>query len=313
MDKYQQYDQILKALRASRFVSGSALGARLSLSRTAINRRIAELQDMGTPINAVVGKGYHLDDSVTLLRDHYAELPEDLHFARHIITQSTNDDVATRAAMHPAPCLITTEYQQVGRGRRGNTWLGALGRDIAVSIGFPLDGVDSIPPYSLVTGVLVATVVRDVVGVTDVGLKWPNDLWVGDAKLGGILTELHTFKGVPYVVIGVGVNVNQSAAAIEGRPIASLRQLVGRPIDRDALLINIAKPLCGLIRGEGVSDWHDRWQEFDLLAGRLVSLNQGDRERSGHCEGIDASGHLLIDSGEGVAAYAGGVANVRPH
>ncbi len=312
MDKHQQYDQILKALSASRFVSGASLGARLSLSRTAINRRIAELKDMGTPINAVPGKGYHLDSSVTLLRDQYPELPDSVYFARHIITQSTNDDVAARASMYPEPCLITTEYQQVGRGRRGNTWVGALGRDMALSIGFPLNGVDSIPPYSLVTGVIVASVLRNQFGVTDIGLKWPNDLWVGDAKLGGILTELHTFKGMPYVVIGVGLNVNQSASAVAGRPIASLRQLLGHPVDRDQLLVQLARPLCALTRGEGVAGWYEQWSSFDLLVGRQVSLNLGDRELSGKCEGIDQAGHLLLDTGSGPAAFTGGVANVRP-
>src|SRR5688500_2328141 len=121
------------------------------------------------------------------------------------------------------PVLLVAERQTAGRGRMGRAWQSAPGDSLTFSLGLPLAPADW-AGLSLAVGVSVAESLHPAVR-----LKWPNDLWVDDRKLGGILIETASFgegAGGRYAVIGVGINVAARGADGLSTPPAALRELL---------------------------------------------------------------------------------------
>ncbi|MFY0666375.1 MAG: biotin--[acetyl-CoA-carboxylase] ligase [Natronospirillum sp.] len=312
MDKINQYEVILRALQSSRYVSGSTLGDNLKVSRTVVNRRLHELGDMGLRIHAVTGKGYHLDTQASLLQPERIELPASYHFVRHLITGSTNDDVLSMARLSPRRLIVTTEYQSTGKGRRGRQWNNAFGQDLAVSVGFPIAGVEGLKPYSVIAGVAVAKGLSALAGMPYVGVKWPNDLYVNGAKLGGILTELHTLpQGQAYVVIGLGLNVNRRDFANIDQQATSLCLLRRVGVDRTEVLQTVISALTSLIDHGFEDAWMADWEAHDVLYGREVTVQSGNDNLIGIAEGVASDGSLLVRGPTGVITVSGGEVSVR--
>ncbi|WLD57801.1 biotin--[acetyl-CoA-carboxylase] ligase [Salinispirillum sp. LH 10-3-1] len=312
MDKINQYEVILRALQSARYVSGSALAESLAVSRTVVNRRLHELGDMGLRIHAVTGKGYHLDTQASLLQQDDIVLPASFQFVRHLITGSTNDDVLSMARVSSRPLVVTTEYQSTGKGRRGRQWNNAFGQDLAVSIGFPIAGVEGLKPYSVIAGVAVAKALSALPWLPRVGVKWPNDLYIDNAKLGGILTELHTLpQGQAYVVIGLGLNVNRRDFEGIDQQATSLCMVRGNSVDRTAVLQTILDAITGLVETGFDADWQAAWQTHDVLFGKNISVLTGNNTLQGTAEGVALDGSLMVRSAAGLIAVNGGEVSVR--
>ncbi|MCH8553506.1 MAG: biotin--[acetyl-CoA-carboxylase] ligase [Natronospirillum sp.] len=310
MDKISQYEILLRALKSERFVSGSALAETLQISRTVVNRRLKELADMGLRVHAVTGKGYHLADPFTLLDDPPADFPAQILWYRHLLTTSTNEDALALSRLQSRPVLVATEYQTQGRGRRGRAWQSEFGKDLAFSLCLPLSAPETLRPYSLAAGVLLAEALRDFCGVP-VSVKWPNDLQVNGAKLAGILTELHTMDERTWIVLGIGMNVNSQELGKLDQAAVSLRDLLASPLDRSALLARLAKALAAALGNDFDTDWHKQWPALDALAGKPVQIESGDRCQLGTAAGVAPDGALLVDTEVGQKRITGGQVSVR--
>lgn len=200
-------------------------------------------------------------------------------------------------------CLA--EQQTAGRGRRGRIWQSPAQQNIYLSLRWCYPEV---PPYygslSLVVGLAVARALKRL-GISGHGLKWPNDVYWRGKKLGGIL--LQTASPLQQVVIGIGLNVNmQQAVTAEAaeidQPWCSLRDVVGEPLERNqlvALLLNELQPaLSGfptLAREQLIADW----LEWDILAGKPVTVLQADEQFFGRAAGINTDGNLLLEGEQG--------------
>ena len=185
---------------------------------------------------------------------------------------STNRVVADLArAGAPDGVVVGADYQTAGRGRRGRTWEAPPGASLLVSVLLR-------PAPALVTlaaGLAAAGACEAVAGV-EVGLKWPNDLLVGDAKVGGILTE--AVAGA--AVVGLGVNLAWA-------PAGAAR--LGADIDRQALLDAY---LAGLdVPGDVLS----RYRERCTTLGRRVRVDLPDGPFEGVATGVDEGGRLVVD------------------
>ncbi len=174
------------------------------------------------------------------------------------IIDSTNN-VADEAGLRgeAAGFLAVADRQDAGRGRRGRTWISPSGYNIFMSImvrpNLPMDKVSGL---TLVMALAVSEGIRNVLGASEgdgaesaaqasasckCGIKWPNDIVLNGKKICGILTELHPMPGTDeyYVVIGVGINVNQPAELFsdEIKDMAgSVFSETGKEIDRDSLI-----------------------------------------------------------------------------
>ncbi|MEU5947468.1 biotin--[acetyl-CoA-carboxylase] ligase [Micromonospora sp. NPDC047465] len=247
-------------------------------------------------------------------------------------TGSTNADVAEAArAGEPEGLVVVAERQIAGRGRRGRAWQSPARAGIATSVLLrPGEAVTDrgwppVPPSGygwlpLLAGVaLVEAVAR--LAELDAGLKWPNDLLIGDAKCAGILAEAvpgDSPAQPPAIVLGIGLNVTLRADELPehptGLPATSLQLAGAAATDRDPLLRALLR---------SVADWYARWRSAggDAVAsglrdaylaacatiGRQVRvLLPGGGEITGAATGVDADGRLLVTTPTGVRALAAG-------
>jgi BirA family biotin operon repressor/biotin-[acetyl-CoA-carboxylase] ligase len=188
---------------------------------------------------------------------------------------------ALAAAGAPEGTVVRARHQTAGRGRRGRSWWDAPGDSLLVSVvlrpGMPLERV---PGLSLVVAVAAAEAL-DRRGVS-VRLRWPNDLVVADAKLGGVLCEVSARDGGPpaHVIAGLGVNLNQSAFPPEltGRA-TSLRLLTGRlhPVEDvlAAVLAALERRYREFLAG-GLAESLAAWRARSATLGRRVRTPDGE-------------------------------------
>ncbi len=244
-------------------------------------------------------------------------------------TGSTNADLRARAAGLQAPLLLAAERQTAGRGRAGRNWLATPGDSLCFSLAWrftrPLHRLSGL---SLAVGVALAETLRmpriDGTPGTPVLLKWPNDLLLGGAKLGGILIETAA-AGTDasrdgavelWVVIGVGLNVRADPArdAALDQPAAALCA-AGTALDRNALLAQLAASLAQALTSfdrDGLEPFVARWDALHAHAGQWVSIvEQGRTLHQGIARGIDRSGCLQVDTGSGIVSVAAGDVSLR--
>ena len=205
----------------------------------------------------------------------------------------------------PEGAIATADHQTGGRGRLGRRWIEAPGTAVIVSVLLRPPPERRAPELTLVAAVAVALALDEAIGPGSAQIKWPNDLLVQGRKVAGILAEM---KGTA-VVLGIGANVNQTAAELPQDTkleAASLRSLDGVHRDREAFLASLLRHLDGLYavwRAGGLAALRPELAARDFLLGRRV----GAGKAVGVGAGIDELGRLrletpaglvLVDSGE---------------
>ncbi len=234
----------------------------------------------------------------------------------HAETPSTNDLALERAAGErvPTPLLILTERQTAGRGRGANRWWSAPG---ALTFSLLLDAAaenlptQRWPQVSLTAGLAVCEALQRFLPPVEIGLKWPNDVFILDRKVCGILVETSS-RRAGMLVLGVGINVNNSFAAAppDVRSIATSLTDVGHcDYDLPDVLIGVLRQLAGRLQqlATGADDVWQRWQTFSMLTGRTVHLEAGTRQVVGVCQGIDRQGALVLRTDSATERFFGGI------
>ncbi len=215
-----------------------------------------------------------------------------------------------------AICLA--EQQSAGRGRLGRSWITPFGASLALSLlwRFHLPP-DALSGLSLATGIAVARTVQRL-GVAEVGLKWPNDIWWRERKLGGILLESGSDAGAFYVVAGIGLNVNLPPQTREliCQPWVDLQEILATSaISRNSLAAMLINELIAVfIQFEqgGFADLTDEWARFDVIIGRKVRLKMLNKAMIGIARGVNATGALLLETASGeINPYVGGEISLR--
>jgi BirA family biotin operon repressor/biotin-[acetyl-CoA-carboxylase] ligase len=186
---------LLKLLQDGQFHSGEALGAALGISRSAVWKQLQALQtELSLSIHTVRGRGYRLESPLQLLDAAWIEasaagsgwpvtvLPS---------VDSTNAEALRRIEVAQSlPFVVLAERQTSGRGRRGRSWVSPFGENLYYSLVLRVEGgMRQLEGLSLAVGLALLQVIRES-GVVEAGLKWPNDVLVGERKLAGVLLEL---------------------------------------------------------------------------------------------------------------------------
>ena len=222
---------------------------------------------------------------------------------------STNA-VLLREALLPGPVLLAAEEQTAGRGRRGRRWHSSAGADVTFSLARRIRRpARELAALSLVAGVAAASALRSL-GVHAAALKWPNDLVIGAAKLGGILVETRAEGGQTRAVIGVGINCRR-AGGLERRlrrPVASLDEFVSPR--RNALIRDIASALMHAVdrfEASGFEAVRPEWEAMHAYAGQRLRVRLADgRSVSGIARGLFPDGALRLDTRRGERAVRSG-------
>jgi BirA family biotin operon repressor/biotin-[acetyl-CoA-carboxylase] ligase len=235
----------------------------------------------------------------------YPSLPD---FTVEVLPQvdSTNSELMRRIrAGRYEPTLLVAEQQTAGRGRLGRTWQSQAGDSLTFSLAMPLAPADW-SGLSLAVGVSVAASLHPALQ-----LKWPNDLWLHDAKLGGILIETAGVGAQRYVVVGVGINIAPRSADGLATPPAWLHAVLPE-LDAGQALLRIAAPLVQAVQAferAGFAPVQPRFAQRDLLRGRAVTLSDGTQ---GTACGVDAQGGLLLQTAQGLQTVTSAEVSVRP-
>lgn len=308
---------LISILSDGEFHSGEQLGEHLGMSRAAINKHIQTLRDWGVDVFTVPGKGYSLPEPIQLLDESVIcrQLDQGKVTVLPVI-DSTNQYLLDRiSTLNSGDCCVA-EYQQAGRGRRGRKWFSPFGANLYLSMFWRLEqGPAAAIGLSLVIGIVMAEVLHDL-GADKVRVKWPNDLYLNDRKLAGILVELTGKTGdAAQIVIGAGLNMvmRQVQADIVNQGWITLQE-AGITMDRNTLAVRLIKELreaLTLFEQDGLAPFLSRWEKLDNFIHRPVKLIIGDKEIYGISRGIDAQGALLLEQDGVIKAWVGGEISLR--
>jgi BirA family biotin operon repressor/biotin-[acetyl-CoA-carboxylase] ligase len=314
--------KVLEVLEASESpVSGEQISAKLGISRSAVWKHVKELKNMGYEIEASQKEGYRLMKKSNRL------LPYEVHkrlrtnfigkkMRYYETTPSTNSVGRQLAGEQDAAKLhgmvIIAEEQTGGIGRLGRSWVSPAGGVWFTIVLKPDIPIDRVFMVTMAGSVAVARAIRKEY---DLGalIKWPNDIYIGDKKVGGLLLELFAEADqIHYCLLGVGVDVNISRGELEGvkSSVTSISLEMGHDVNRAAFLARLLKEFESryLLIESGEYDAVVReWKSFSCTLEHRVKINTMKATFEGEAIDIDEFGALLIrkDSGKVERVIAG--------
>lgn len=320
---------VVQLLADGQLHSGSELAATLGCSRTAVWKHLQALDALGLELTAAPGRGYQLSAPIELLDAERIRTALGTAAGVRVqslqldtVTDSTSDTLRSFAAPGAGRMRVAlTEFQRDGRGRRGRAWLSAFGSGLCLSVSWTMAaGPGGFAGLSLALGV-AAHGALEALGARGVGLKWPNDLVVGNAKLGGLLLDLEGEASGPMkLVAGIGLNVRRDArlrAAVQtgdALPPVALDECCAGPVSRNALaagLIGAFGEALAAFERQGFEPFADAWRRLDVLHGEPVSVQVGAKTWRGEARGIAPDGALLIARNGELEAVMSGDVTVR--
>lgn len=302
-------EKIVEALKnKSGYISGEEISARLKVSRQALWKHIQELRDLGYDIVAVPHLGYQLvslPDRLFISEVSYSLNTKFLGKKIHYFESAASTmDLAIQLGMQGEPegTLVIAETQTKGRGRLGRSWLSPKHKGIYLSLILkPKILPAQSPVVTLLVSISICEAIKEVTGL-DAKIKWPNDIFIQNKKLGGILTELNAeMDEIHFMVIGIGLNVNNDKNSL--LPSAtSLKELKKEQISRVSLtqemLRRIEKDYLSFQK-QGSLPVVNKWRNYNITLGRRVKIACQREHLEGQAVDIDTDGGLLIrdDSG----------------
>lgn len=314
-------DRALLSLLGDGGVSLAEAAEKLQQDEWYVLERIKELVQMGLPITA------EQEDRFVALKELRPLSAKQVKSALHTQAKklpmyvawsvpSTNESaIEVAKELRQGAFLIIAEQQTKGRGRRGKDWLSPFGENLYLSYKADFDkGAAQLSGLSLVVGVAVASTLKNLTGTTEISIKWPNDVYYKERKLGGVLIEvIGDMQGACSAVVGLGVNGVLPEHEV-GQPVAALEEFLPSEIERNvwvALIIDAVYNYVERFKIAGLASFLAEWKEFDLLFDKEVVVYLGDREITGRALGLAESGELLIKVEGKVQSFSAGEVSVR--
>jgi BirA family transcriptional regulator, biotin operon repressor / biotin---[acetyl-CoA-carboxylase] ligase len=306
-------------------VSGTKIAAEIGTSRSEVWRMVQQLRDLGVDIAGHPSTGYSLKSMPDLLLPDM--LAPQLHgtiFGKHIhhyYKIGSTNTVAMEAASGGAPegSVFLAEQQTAGRGRGANQWHSARSAGVYCSalLRPPLPPSDVLV-LALAAGLAVHSAIQEIDSRALPDLKWPNDVLLEGKKFCGILTEMNAeVTRVRHVVVGIGINVNQSSFPADLQAVAtSLRLATGTEWSRVELCAALLKSLDREYRDllenrDAAASILRRFQErSSSVRGRKVQVEENGGFE-GVTDGLDSRGFLQVRTAEGVRAVLSGSVRLR--
>jgi len=303
-------------------VSGTKIAGEVGTTRSEIWRLVQQLRELGVEITGHPATGYQLKAIPDLLLpDMLANSLQGTIFANsktihHFYKIGSTNTEAMEAASQGAPegSVFLAEQQTAGRGRGAHDWHSAQSVGIYCSVILrPLLPPADVLVLSLAAGLAVQAAVREVDERVTADLKWPNDLLIDGKKFCGILTEMNAeVTRVRYIVVGIGINVNQRSFPSDLQDTAtSLRIVTGTEWSRLELCIALLKSLDREYRAltQNSNAHQDILQRFEknssYVRGRAVRIEENGGFE-GITEGLDPRGFLKVRTREGLRTVLSG-------
>lgn len=314
----------LLAENATIVLSGARIAREVGVSRSMVWQWVERLRELGVKVKSHAGSGYFLEQVPDILApDMLKQRLKGSLFGKHIYhffkTDSTNRVALELGhAGEPEGAVVLAEEQTAGRGRAGRQWLSerASGLYLTLLLRPKLAPVQA-PVLTILAGLSAHAAVGEVTGL-DVDLKWPNDLMIEGKKLGGILTEMHAEPSqVRFVIVGIGLNVNQEKFPTDLSMATSLRAQTGKVHSRMEILVRLLRGFesdYNRFLQEGVGSVVERFESVSSYArGKRVRVNNGSESYAGVTAGLGPEGLLQVQREDGrvTAVISGDVTEAR--
>lgn len=308
--------RLLELLADGQFHSGEALGQCLGVSRAAVWKRLRQLEALQLQVERRPGLGYRLHGGLDLLDAQVLASAVPATAGRlEVLRQVDSTNTHLLQSPHcPAVCLA--ELQTAGRGRRGRQWLSVLAGSLCFSQSWVFQGgAAALQGLSLAVGVVLVDAL-EALGARGLALKWPNDLLLDGAKLGGILIELvGDAAGECRVVVGVGLNLGlpSSLRAAVGQPSSDIRA-AGVHHSRTTVAAACVTAMTHLLETyatTGFGPYRRSWESRNAYAGCEVILSTPAEAVVGVLRGVDGAGALVLDTDSGAQVFTGGEISLR--
>ncbi|MCL4079399.1 biotin--[acetyl-CoA-carboxylase] ligase [Coriobacteriia bacterium Es71-Z0120] len=311
--------EVAAALAAANgaFVSGESIARRIGVSRTAVAKQVQGLRECGYRVESANRRGYRLvalpEETVPPEVERLVTDPFWNRFDGGVVTASTNDD-CKRLARDGAPegAVVVAAEQTAGRGRLGRQWISPRGGAYFSALLRPPVAPADAPPLALVCSLGIAAALE--AAGAPVMLKWPNDVYLGWRKLGGVLLEMAAEADrVQWVVAGCGINVRRTPELAP--EAASLDEVAPmRPAEVAAIALDgIAQAYREFVRA-GFAGLVEQYERRHLLPGREVTVRDlaGGTVAHGEAMGVDGMGRLLVRTAEGPVPVVAGEVTLAP-
>ena len=300
-------EEILLELNKKEFVSGEKLAKTLHVSRTAIWKQIRSLKQLGYEIETLKNKGYRLISSPD--KPIQSEIKQNLKtkiigtkieykksvFSTNLIAK----DYVTKKISEGT--VVVAEKQTKGRGRKQRQWHspeGGLWFSIVLYPNItPEDGI----LVTMAASVSVADAIQKSTGLTP-EIKWPNDVLINGKKVCGILTEFDAeMDRINYVVVGIGINVNNDISKDISKIAVSLKQLTGSKVSRVNLLKSILTKfdeMYNYILTGNFRYVRDSWSTFANIIGKKIKVTGERDDIEGYVTDVDEHGCIILKTSE---------------
>ncbi|WP_105144437.1 bifunctional biotin--[acetyl-CoA-carboxylase] ligase/biotin operon repressor BirA [Streptococcus suis] len=298
MKTYQKIYLLLK--EKDDYISGEDLAQELGISRTSIWKAIRQLEAHGLTIEAARNRGYKLAEGDLLLPDLIAE---EIQLPVHLKADSDSTQLDAKQGIemgHSSPALYLAPHQNKAKGRFGRPFYASKSGGIYMSLRLsPNVPFLEFKPYTILAAAAVVKAIQSLCDL-DVQIKWVNDIYLGQKKVAGILTEAISSmenQRVTDVIIGVGINVH-----IDDFP-KELQQSAGNlfddqpPFTRNQLITAIWKAFLETDEKELIA----LYKEKSLVVGQQVSFVENQVEFRGTAIAVTDTGNLVIQLDNGKA------------
>lgn len=306
-------------------ISGARIAREIGVSRSTVWRWVERLRELGVRVKGQPHTGYFLERVSDILTPDLVRrrLKGSLFGKRvyHFFRTDSTNRVAMElgSAGEPEGAVVLAEEQTAGRGRAGRSWHSERGAGLYVTLLLrPKMSPAQAPLLTMLAGLSAHTAVLAETGLT-AELKWPNDLLLNEKKLGGILTEMHAEpSAVRFVIVGIGINVNQEKFSADLSTIAtSLRKETGRLHSRLEFLVKLLSQFetdYNRFLTQGAPYVVQRFELVSSFAnGRRVRVETGSETYLGTTGGLSPEGLLIVkkDGGPTTTVIAGDVTEVK--
>jgi BirA family transcriptional regulator, biotin operon repressor / biotin---[acetyl-CoA-carboxylase] ligase len=315
----------LLAANATIVISGARIAREIGVSRSMVWQWVKRLRQLGVRVKGHPGTGYFLEKVPDILTpDMLRQRLKGSLFGKriyHYFKVDSTNRVALELghAAEPEGAVVLAEEQTAGRGRAGRTWQSdrAAGIYVTLLLRPKLSPVQA-PLLTMMAGLSAYAAIQAQTGLTP-DVKWPNDLLLRGKKMGGILTEMHAEPTqVRFIIVGIGLNVNQEKFPEELRSVAtSLRIETGKQESRLELLVKLLREFesdYNRFLQEGPAAVVSRFEAVSSYArGKRVRVVNGSASFAGVSAGLSAEGLLQVqrDDGQLVTVISGDVAEAR--
>jgi len=315
--------KLIKLLGDTKYHDEIAIGKQLGISPDKVCQLTSKLEQYKTPLVYSKDKGYKLKSPLILLDTTVLQKKIHLHDIEIQVlasTTSTNDVVKQKPQDPRKVSVCFAETQTAGRGRSQKSWHSPFAQNLYLSIYYPVEqAINTLNGISLVVGLAICQAIESSTALEkqSLNIKWPNDIFIGSHKLGGILIEtMRVKKDHCELIIGVGINVNMQQAphTMINQPWTSITNITKQYIDRNLLgaeIMNVLVDYLQRFSKLGLEAFQSEWRSRDYLLHQTVSIRSGDNTVHGKCLGINNQGLLIVETNSGeILTFSAGDASV---